>query len=90
MVYLYVRHQVKDYAAWRPGYDADESHRRAAGATGRNHVFQNADDPNDITIILEWDSAANAQAFADNPRLAAVMQEVGVISAPEVRFLNAS
>lgn len=89
MVYLYVRHQIQDYVVWRPAFDAHEDARRAAGATGRNHVFRSVNDPNDITIILEWDTAENAGRFMQDPRLAEVMQAAGVVSAPEARFLQA-
>ena len=33
MIYIYVHHTVEDYAAWREGFDAHDSARKAAGAT---------------------------------------------------------
>ena len=38
MIYLNVRHTAADYAKWRVGFDAHETARRAAGATGVQHV----------------------------------------------------
>ena len=88
MIYLNVRHTTADYAKWRVGFDAHETARRAAGATGVQHVFRDLEKPNAVTIIMEWDSAEKARKFAQDPALREVMEKAGVIGAPEVRFLN--
>ncbi len=46
---LTVHFKVKDYAAWRTGYDAGEKGRLSAGITN-GRVFRNAADPNDVVI----------------------------------------
>src|SRR5215212_11752333 len=48
---MIVHHSVRDYAAWRPAYDAHDTARRAAGLTN-GRVFRSAEDPNDILIWL--------------------------------------
>jgi hypothetical protein len=88
MIYVSVRHTVADYAKWRPIFDADAPNRRASGATGVQHVFRDQTNPNDLTLLFEWDNAENAQKFLHNPALAETMKTGGVISAPEARFLN--
>ena len=88
MIYLTVRHTVADYAKWRPVFDSDESNRRAGGATGVQSVYRDLANPNDITVVLEWDNAENAQKFFRNPALAETMKTAGVTSAPEARFLS--
>jgi hypothetical protein len=88
MIYLNVRHTVADYAKWRPVFDSDASNRRAGGATGVQSVYRDQANPNDITLVLEWDNAENAQKFFHNPALAETMKSGGVISAPEARFLT--
>ena len=87
MVYLNVRHTVADYGAWRPFFDADEARRRAAGATGVKQVYRDVDDPNTITVLLEWDNAENARKFAEDPALREAMQKAGVIGMPAVRAM---
>jgi len=82
MVYVNVRHTVADYSKWRSFFDADESRRRAAGATGITQVYRDADNPNTITTMVEWDKAENAQKFAADPALAATMQKAGVVGMP--------
>jgi len=49
MIYVYVRHSVKDYATWRQGFDKHGATRQAAGATDEVYVMQNVEDPNDLT-----------------------------------------
>jgi quinol monooxygenase YgiN len=88
MIYLNVRHTVADYAKWRAGFDAHEAARRAAGATGVQQVYRDMENPNAITIMMEWDSTEKARQFAQDPALKEVMEKAGVTSAPEVRFLN--
>ena len=88
MTYINVRHSVVDYGKWRPYFDADESRRRAAGATGITQVYRDADSPNTITTMVEWDKAENAQKFAADPALADTMQKAGVIGMPTFAILS--
>jgi len=88
MIYLNVRHTVTDYAEWRVGFDAHEAARRAAGATGVQQVYRDMENPNAITIMMEWDSTEKARQFAQDPALKEVMKNAGVTGAPEVHFLN--
>jgi hypothetical protein len=84
MVYLNVRHTVADYGKWRPFYDEDKTRRKANGATGVEQVFRDVDNPNVVTLVLEWDNPENALKFAQDPELGAVMQKAGVVGAPAV------
>lgn len=87
MVYLNSRHTVADYEKWRTLFDEDEARRRAAGATGVNQIYRDLDDPNTITIVLEWDNAENARRFIADPALREVQQKAGVIGMPAVRAI---
>lgn len=84
MVYSNVRVKVTDYAAWRSMFDQGESMRRAAGSTGVNHVYRDVDDPNMITVIMEWDSAENARKFMNDPALKDAQQKAGFTGPPVV------
>ncbi len=70
------------------GFDAHESSRRAAGATGVNQVYRDEDDANTVTLIMEWDNAENARKFVDDPALRDVIQQAGVIGMPAVRAIQ--
>jgi len=82
MININVRHTVVDYGKWRPYFDADETRRRAAGATGVNQVYRDANNPNIVTMIMGWDNAVNAQKFMDDPALREVMHKAGVVGLP--------
>jgi hypothetical protein len=57
MVHVIMRANVADYQKWRAVFDGLEDLRRSKGSTGANQVYRDADSPNAITIVLEWDSA---------------------------------
>jgi quinol monooxygenase YgiN len=85
-VLVIVTHEVKDYATWRKGYDADASNRKKAGfkVTG---VYADVNNPNLISVIGEFPSAAAADAFTTSPLLKDVMEKAGVIGKPEIKVL---
>ena len=89
MASIYVRHTVEDYAAWKAAFDENRTTRQAAGGRG-GVVYRDADNPNQITTILEWDNLDNARRFAQSDELREAMKEAGVTSQPDVRFLNGS
>ena len=89
MVYSIVRHTVADYEKWRLVFDEGEAYRRAAGATGVNQVYRDVDDPNTVTVVLEWDNAESVRKYMDDPVLRAGLQKAGVIGMPAVRTILA-
>jgi hypothetical protein len=88
MVYVSVRQSVKDYAAWRPFFDNDASRRHSGGATGVNQIYRDVEKPNDVAVVLEWDTKENAQKFVSDPALREVMEKAGVIGMPSVTIQN--
>jgi heme-degrading monooxygenase HmoA len=50
--------------------------------------LRNADDPNELLILLEWDSLENARRFTDADDLREAMQRAGVADQPDVYFLE--
>jgi heme-degrading monooxygenase HmoA len=87
MAQLLVRHKVRDYATWKPAFDEHESARRAAGGKSAR-VFRTAEDPNEVVLLMEWDSVENARRFAESDDLHKVMEKAGVVDRPDVFFLN--
>ena len=87
MTTLFVRHTVKDYAAWRKAYDGFAPVQKAKGVTAQA-VYQAADNPNDVTVTHEFANLAAAQAFAGAAELKAAMQSAGVLGAPTVWFAD--
>ena len=87
MSYVLVRHKVADYARWKPGFDEHGATRKASTSKG-GLLFRNADDPNEIVILLEFEDLDRARAFASSDDLRQKMQEVGVIDRPDIYFLD--
>jgi len=82
---LEVTHTVKDYAKWRPFFDADSAARIASGLK-TIAVSRNSDNPNSITLVFEAADISKAKAFAADPRLKEVMTKGGVSSKPDIAF----
>jgi len=86
-VTIMISHEVKDFATWKKGFDADEPNRAKAGFKFVS-LYRSVEKPNVITGILEAPSAEAVQKFLSNPELKAAMEKSGVISAPEIKLLT--
>ena len=89
MPYVLVRSKIEDYAKWKPVFDERASFRKSSGSTGEN-VFRNADNPNELLVLLEWDNLDKARQFAQSPELREAMQRAGVVDKPDIYFLEKS
>jgi heme-degrading monooxygenase HmoA len=87
MPYLLVQHPVEDYDKWKRVFDEHATARKAAGSKG-GVVLRDADDPNQVTILLEIENLADARAFAGSDDLREAMQRAGVTGPPNVSFLK--
>jgi uncharacterized protein (DUF1330 family) len=87
MTYLLVRHTVQDYSKWKPVFDHDGKNREAAGSKG-SQVFQDINKPNEVTVIMEFENAENAEKMVESDDLHKAMHSAGVLGKPEVSFLN--
>jgi hypothetical protein len=85
MPILVVHHRVRDFAAWKPVFDAHQVVREQHGAT-RHWVYQAVDDPNDVTVAVEFPTADDANAFAAEPSLAEANRRAGVEGQPGVHL----
>jgi heme-degrading monooxygenase HmoA len=87
MATILVKHTVADYATWKAGFIEHGSTRKSAGSKG-SQIFQSAENPNEVTVLMEWDTLENARKFTEDPGLREAMQKAGVQGRPEIRFLN--
>ena len=85
MASLIIHHSVRDYAAWRPGYDAHESSRVAAGITDCR-VYRNAENPNDIVIVANVADPAKARAWTASDDLKTAMKRPVCWARPQYPF----
>lgn len=84
---VFVIHPVADFDAWKPGFDAHEDARRAAGVLG-HHLNRAQDDPNLIGIFLPSSDLEKTQTFAASDDLKEIMRDVGVTGPPEMTWLT--
>ncbi len=82
MAHIFIQHDVADYDAWRPTFDADKPNRAAAGATDVA-VLRDADNPNSVWMVMEADPAIVEPMMSD-PERGAKMQAAGVLGPPQV------
>jgi hypothetical protein len=85
MATMFVRHTVADYAAWRRIFDGFAPTQEAMGVTDKA-VYQEVDNPNDITVTHDFATLEDARAFAGSAELKAAMHDAGVTSAPTIWF----
>jgi len=87
MVSILIRHKVADYDKWRPLFDEHQETRTEAGEQSFQ-VFRSKDNPNEVWVILKWESVEKAKEFLENPFLKTKMEEAGVIEVPDINFLE--
>jgi heme-degrading monooxygenase HmoA len=89
MTSMLIQIKVKDFEAWKKGFDAGSSLRSSNGEIS-HQIYRNASEPNKVATVFQWNSLANAQKFAQSPELKAAMERSGVEGAPTVYFLSES
>jgi hypothetical protein len=87
MPYVLFRSKVEDFAKWKVAFDQHQAMRKGAGLTER-HVLRNADNPNEVFMLLEASDLDKARAFAGSADLRQRMQEAGVADKPDIYFLT--
>jgi hypothetical protein len=84
---MVVLHRVKDYAAWRKGYDEAGPLQKAGGVTAES-VFRAKDDPNNVLVLHHFATTAEAEAFMARDDLRAAMQRAGIDGTPRFELFD--
>ena len=87
MAHILVHHKVEDYGKWKPVFDKHGSFRTENGSKG-GKVYRSATDPNDLFVLLEWDSVEGIQKFVQSDSLKVAMKEAGVVGMPDVHIIE--
>jgi len=87
MATVILTHDVKDFASWKPVFDAGEGLRASAGVKVLG-VYSDVDDANKVTVLADFPSVEAIQGFLSSPQLKSDMEAAGVTSAPELKILN--
>ena len=78
MITLIARHPVADYDAWRTVFDEFYPVRVKAGVIGES-VYRSIDDPNEVTVVLDFSTEEAARAFPDNTEIKGATHKAGDI-----------
>jgi len=89
MVRLFARMNVADFESWRKEYDQFYGERADMGVMGAA-AFQLVEDPNEVTLWHDFETAEAARAFVSSDALRNVMQRAGVQGEPEFWFVTES
>ena len=87
MTHVLVRHNVADFAKWKPVYDAHLAARQKAGLREKN-LLRSVDNPNEVVLLFEAEDLKRAQTFAESTDLREAMQKAGVVGKPDILFLS--
>jgi quinol monooxygenase YgiN len=87
MAYMFVRHSVRDYEAWKSVFDS-VSDLRASNGEKSYQIMRQGNGSNELFVLLEWDNLDNARKYAASPELKAAMERAGVSGKPEISFLE--
>jgi hypothetical protein len=86
-MYLVMWTHVRDYDDWKTVFDTGERIRREYLCTG-HEIYRDVDDPNQLTVFLEFPSKQRAMAFFEDRRFKEKMREAGVDSEPRTWFVS--
>jgi len=71
--YLLIRHKVRDFSEWKPGYDPHLPKRVEAGLTEK-YLLRGATDASEVILLFAAPDLGRAKAFAESADLRETMQ----------------
>jgi hypothetical protein len=86
MATVIVKHQVKDFDAWKRVFDDVSDFRRDGGELSAD-VYHEGDQ---VIAVLDYESHKKAKDYFSNADLKAKMMEAGVIGAPEIYYVESA
>lgn len=90
MALLIIEHVVGDYATFEKVFMDDQARRRRKGCLGAR-VYRVLGDPDDVRVVLEFDTAEHARQHAEGLELhEAIKWATGNVSMPRFVVLEQS
>lgn len=87
MAYMFVRHSVQDYEAWKSVFDSVSDLRRRNGEQSYQ-IMRQDNGSTSLIALFQWDNLDNARKYAASAELKEAMERAGVTSKPEILFLE--
>jgi len=86
MIQVLVHHQVADYNNWRSVFDTALDFRHLGGECSCR-IFRKSGNPNDLTLLFDWENIELAKRFLTSDELRDRMRQAGVVGVPEIQYL---
>ncbi len=84
---LRIEHQVADFDSWKEAFDSDPVGREQSGVR-RYVISRGIDEPNYVTIDLEFDTADHAKGLlAEMRSIWRVVETAGLVTGPQARIV---
>jgi len=87
MTSILIKHKVENYEKWKAEFDAFKDQRKQGGEKSYQ-IYRPVDDPDNLTILFEWESEDTAKTFLGSVELREAMQRAGVSQDPEISVMN--
>jgi heme-degrading monooxygenase HmoA len=88
MAYVLIEHRVGDFETFKRVYLDDAGRRERLGSQGGS-VFRVSDDPDNVIVMLQWDTVEHARDFAGSLELEQAMEwSTSNVSTPRVTVLD--
>lgn len=81
MVKILIYYDVENFERWKKVFDANVDMRKSAGMLS-SHIYREAEHPNSISLLMEWESEEKAKAFNALPAIREQRTTAGVIGTP--------
>lgn len=85
MATMVTQHEVGEYQSWRGVYDEVAGLRSQHGCTAER-VWRAPEDPNNVLVLHEFPTLAQAQAFLTDPGLKDAMGRASVAGPPRIEL----
>jgi hypothetical protein len=80
-------HELEDYDAWKPKFDAHADARKAGGILG-HHLNRGADNANLVAAYFPHTDVDQLKTFLSNDELRAAMKDAGVKGTPDIKIMK--
>lgn len=87
MALALVLHRVEDFDAWQKVYESTAQLQADGGVTSASYNRM-ADDPDNVLVLLYFDTVAEGRALFANPELLAAMGRAGIKDEPRMEFYD--
>ncbi len=87
MANILAKIRVENYEKWKTLFDKFADERKSKGSQGAT-IFRDAEDPNLVIVLFDWDNPNNAQKFHESQVNQKIPQKGGVLEEEEIHILS--